>query len=242
VVATGEGWRNRFAERWGFPSGNITVIENGSELVHLLDRDQIQAFSKQSQSDLTNIVYVGAFEPWHGLSVLIGAISDAISRGVALRLVLVGTGSQEVVLKQMVRDLGITDQVVFTGSLSPVEFARHLANADIGVSPYCGRVEYSGLKLLDYKSAGLAIIASGKDGQPAVLNHGSTGWVVPPCDQAALCEAIMMFSTNVELRRRLGRQARMEAEEYHSWKHTAEQLEQLFMKLVADQATAKNAL
>ena len=59
-------------------------------------------------------------------------------------------------IELLVHELGIEEWVVFTGHLSAHQFASHLAGADIGVSPYCGRVEYSGLKLLDYKSAGLA--------------------------------------------------------------------------------------
>lgn len=242
VVATGEGWRQKYIERWNVSRESVTVIENGSEIVNLLSRDRLRAFSPFVSPNISTIIYVGAFEPWHGLSVLIGAVSDAISKGIALRLVLVGTGSQDIVIKQMVHDLGIRDHVVFTGSLSPVEFAPYLSNADIGVSPYCGRVEYSGLKLLDYKSAGLAVIASGKDGQPAVINHGSTGWVVPPCDKDALCEAIVMLSTDVNLRRRIGRQARLDSEKHHSWKFTAEQLEKLFMELVMDRPPPSYAL
>jgi len=49
----------------------------------------------------------------------------------------------------------------FTGALSPKQYAPKLAALDIGVAPYCGATEFAGLKSLDYKAAGLAIIASG---------------------------------------------------------------------------------
>ena len=60
---------------------------------------------------------------------------------------------------------------------------------------------------------------------------GSSGWVVPPCDKDALCDAIVRLANDANLRRRIGRQARADAEIHHGWKYTAEQLEQLFMKI-----------
>ena len=44
TVATGEGWRHRFIERWGVNPTTVSVIENGSEVVSLLQREQLRAF------------------------------------------------------------------------------------------------------------------------------------------------------------------------------------------------------
>ncbi|MEW6404809.1 MAG: glycosyltransferase, partial [Chloroflexota bacterium] len=92
-------------------------------------------------------------------------------------------------------------------------------------------VEFSGLKLLDYKAAGLAIIASGKEKQPEVINHGRTGWIVPPCDEGALSDAIIHFSKNPQLIREMGQRARLEAEQLHRWKNTVDDLEDLFKSI-----------
>ena len=78
------------------------------------------------------------------------------------------------------------DKIEFAGQLAPKQFATLLANSDIAVSPYCGWAEYSGLKIFDYKAAGLAIIASGEGDQPKTLQQGKTGMIVPPCDLTAL--------------------------------------------------------
>ena len=52
IVSTGEGWRQRFIEQWKVPSDRIDVIENGSELVHLLSREQLGVFQVASREDL----------------------------------------------------------------------------------------------------------------------------------------------------------------------------------------------
>ena len=115
-----------------------------------------------------------------------------------------------------------------SGYLDALQLANILAKADIGVSPYCGRKEYSGLKILDYKGAGLAIIASGENGQPSIIEHKRTGWIVTPCDANALRDAIVHLAREQDLRKSLGKAARLEAEQYHTWQHTARELERVF--------------
>jgi glycosyltransferase involved in cell wall biosynthesis len=93
-------------------------------------------------------------------------------------------------------------------------------------------MEYSGLKLFDYKSAGLAIIASGQNEQPTAISHGKTGIIVPPCDGNALRDAICRLASDPELRQNLGRAARIEAENLHGWDHTTALLDQTLNHVV----------
>jgi glycosyltransferase involved in cell wall biosynthesis len=150
-------------------SAKVTVVENGSEIVNMLNRERLSSFSTHhNPSEPVTVIYIGAFEPWHGITILIRAVAKAIAQRVLIRLVLVGAGTELDKIKQLVSELSLERWVALTGHLTAPDFARYLAEAEIGVSPYCGRVEYSGLKLFDYKAAGLATIASGENGQPAV--------------------------------------------------------------------------
>jgi glycosyltransferase involved in cell wall biosynthesis len=232
VVATGEGWRRRFIERWGVKPEKVVVVENGSDVVNLLNREQLSSFSDSRSSDepLT-LIYIGAFEPWHGLIILIKALAKAIAGGVRAQLILIGSGTEVNKIQELRDELRMGPYITLTGPLTTNQFVSYLAEADIGVSPYCGRVEYSGLKLLDYKAAGLAIIASGEGGNPSILEHGRNGWIVPPCDDEALCAAIIELAENVGLRKKMGQQARLEAENCHSWRHTAKELEGIFVQV-----------
>jgi glycosyltransferase involved in cell wall biosynthesis len=170
---------------------------------------------------------------------LIQALAKVLECGVQARLWMIGAGASMDEAKQLVSELKINDAVTFTGSLPATQFAPMIAQADIGLSPYCGWVEFSGMKIFDYKAAGLAIIASGKDGRPATIKHGQTGWIVPPCDVDALCEAIVHLCEHAELRRHMGQQARIEAENTHAWKHTAQRLDVVFRKLVEHQSEVR---
>jgi glycosyltransferase involved in cell wall biosynthesis len=229
VVATGDGHRRRFIEWWGVDSNRVVTVENGSDIANLLERQQLRAFQDTAGSDEpVTLAFVGAFEPWHGILILLPAFARLVAYNPHVRLVLIGSGTQQAQIVECIQQLGLQDHVELTGQLSIHQVAQRLAQADIGVAPYCGWMEFSGLKLFDYKSAGLATVASGQDGQPATLNHGQTGWIVPPCDEAALAEALIKLASDPALVRCIGRAARIEAEQQHTWRHTVEQLDRIF--------------
>ncbi len=231
VITTGDGWRQRFLERWPVDATQVTAVENGSEVVNLLQRNRLASFTPYEESQSIRLVYVGGFETWHGITNLLHALAGAVAQGANVALYLIGAGPEQETIERTIHELQLTEIVTLTGFLDIQGLSAYLAQSDIGLCPYCGRVEYSGLKLLDYKAAGLATIASGANGQPTVLHHGETGWIVPPCDIAALTAAIVHLSSDHELRRRIGQAARIEAEREHSWHHTAQRLETIFQRV-----------
>jgi len=230
VISTGAGWREQFITRWAYDPGRITTIENGTELVGRLSRDRLRSFRDDAGEERpVTLVYLGGFYPWHGVPVLLRALARSRSRGARVTLLMIGSGDGFAAARQQVEELQLEDCVRLAGHLTIEQCAPLLADADVGLSPYCGWPEFSGLKVLDYKAAGLPTIASGRDGHPPTLTDGQTGLIVPPCDEAALCDAIVRLSADRELRRRMGRAARMEAEALHGWERTAERIEQVFV-------------
>ncbi len=233
VVAAGEGWREKFLERWPVDPSHVSVAENGSSLLDLLAREELRAFQSLSNpGERVRVAFVGGFQPWQGIETLLRAFHKSLAQGVAAQLVVMGGGQHDMTesLVRLVRDLQLEQDVVFAGYLAPKALAAELAQSDIAVSPYCGRREFSGLKLLDYKSAGLPTIASGQNGEPAILQHGHTGLIIPPCNEECLAEALVHLYRNPDLRRRMGRSARLEAEVEHSWKRTAGEVEEVILR------------
>lgn len=228
VVATGEGWRRRAIDRWGVSPSEISVVENGSAIVGLLRRDQLRSFRPDDTDDEpVTLAYVGAFDPWQGLQVLLEAVARAVAHGADIRLSMFGSGGERSAVLQAIDGLGLGERVHLPGHLPVEELAAELSRSDIGVSAYHGRVEFSGLKLLDYKSAGLATIASGEGGEPVVIQDGHTGYVVRPGDAEGFCEAIMRLAADARVRKAMGRAARLEAEQFHTWARTATRLAEI---------------
>lgn len=235
AITTGEGWRTRHIERWQLNPQKVTSLQNGSELVTLLQREQLRAFQAEPPQPETplEIAYIGAFDPWHGLTVLIEAAARAKAKGAKVHLTVIGGGKEQAAIERTIVETNMQAEVHLTGYLKAPQFAPLLAKAEVGASPYCGRAEYTGLKMLDYKAAGLVTLTSGENGQPDIIRHGETGWIVPPCDVNALAEAIVTLYHAPERRRAMGQAARLEAEKLHSWQHVAEELELLFNRLIS---------
>jgi glycosyltransferase involved in cell wall biosynthesis len=228
VVATGNGWREQSIKRWKLDPDKTITVENGSSLLNLLDREDLNSFNPfRRRGEPVQVVYLGGFQPWQGLRILVEAFHRLVQEGVQLQLLLIGAGHGVEAIKQELTSRGLSDHVHLTGALSTEKFAPLLAGADIAVAPYCGWSEYAGLKLYDYKAAGLAIVASGENGEPACVDHERSGIIVPPCDVNAMELALSRLSLDAEFRVSLGRQARMEAERFHRWEHTAFKLEKV---------------
>ncbi len=231
VIASGEGWRRNFIARWDYDPVRVTTVENGTELVGMLARTQLRHFQEDAPPrDEVTLVYVGGFYAWHGLPVLLPALARALAGGLPARLLLIGAGDGLAGAQERVQALGLATAVTFLGHMTPDVYAPILAQADVGVSPYCGWPEFSGLKILDYKAAGLPTLASGQDGMPPTLGHEQTGLIVPPCDEDALYHALLRLGSDAGLRRRMGQQARREAETMHGWEHTAQRIAEILEK------------
>jgi glycosyltransferase involved in cell wall biosynthesis len=235
VISAGAGWREQFMRRWGTDPARITTIENGTALLGMLSRDQLRSFNAGPSPPTTTLVYLGGFYPWHGVPILLEALAAARANGAALRLLMIGSGEGYAEAQAMVSRLGLGEVVTFAGHRSPAEYAPMLAAADVGLSPYCGWPEFSGLKVLDYKAAGLPTIASGVNGHPPTLTDRVTGLIVPPCQVDPLTAAIVRLCADPSARVRMGQAARLEAEARHSWDRTAERIEQVFRDVLGRQ-------
>jgi glycosyltransferase involved in cell wall biosynthesis len=238
VISAGAGWREQFIRRWDLDASRITTIENGTALLGMLGREDLRSFNGAVDHDAVTFVYLGGFYPWHGVPVLLEALASLRAHGTPARLRMIGSGDGLAEAQALVARFGLEDAVRFEGHRKPAEYAPMLAASDVGVSPYCGWPEFSGLKVLDYKAAGLPTIASGERGHPPTLTDGVTGLIVPPCRVEPLAAAMARLAGDRAARVRMGQAARLEAETQHGWEHTAARIERVFHDVIGRPAAS----
>jgi glycosyltransferase involved in cell wall biosynthesis len=130
------------------------------------------------------VLFVGRLMPAKGVDVLLEALNQLPSSA-KFKMLVVGPGPLRAALEQQVPER-LRAQVSFLGARSDVPTL--LAAADLLVLP--SRWEGLPVILLEAMAARLPILATRVGGIPEVLEHGVSGWLVPPEDAPALAEGM----------------------------------------------------
>lgn len=120
------------------------------------------------------------------------------------RLVVIGEGKQQGWLATQVPDAKLT------GHLAEAGLSTALASLDVLVQPSgvetCGHLIRAGM------ASGVAVVAPATGGAADILRDGDTGLLHDPRSPAELRRAVAMLLADADLRERIGRAARAEAE------------------------------
>ena len=168
--------------------------------------------------------------PHKGYQHLIRALSLAKQQLPDLGCLIVGEGDPgyRAELARQTRDLGLGEQVVFTGFQPDVY--PYLAAMDLFVLSSVR--EAFGIALLEAMAMGRPIVATKVGGVPEVVEDGVTGLLVPPADPASLARAILTLAEAPDLRRTLGQAgARRVRERFHVAK-MARQIEAVYEEVL----------
>lgn len=210
--------------RRGLQEQRIEVIPNGVELERLEPGDPGERF------DEPTLLYLGRLKRYKRVDLPIRAVAELRRQGVAVRLVVAGTGDHGQVLQELARELGVEDAVEFRGFVPEEEKVRLFRRSWVHVltSPKEGW----GITNLEAAACGTPTVASDSPGLRDSVVDGETGFLVPHGDVDALARRIEELIREAELRGRLGRQAREFAQRF-TWDSAADRTE-AFLRTVVD--------
>ncbi|MCK4810118.1 MAG: glycosyltransferase family 4 protein [Candidatus Omnitrophica bacterium] len=183
----------------GVSESKIMVIYNGVNL------DKFQ--SKKTMAEIfpnLNIVNrlffittVSMLIPAKGLEYLIRAIPMVTKYAPEVMFIVVGEGYFQKNLTELVDELGVQENIYFTGRRSDVP--EILCASDFLVHP--SLKEALPYTILEVMAAGKAVVASAVGGIPELVKHGTNGVLVPAGDHVALGDAIksLLNSKNLSL-------------------------------------------
>lgn len=133
--------------------------------------------------------------PEKGLEYLIRAIPRVVSEIESLKVLIVGGGPLTESLKELAVQLNVRKHIVFCGVRNDIE--KVVAVSEFTVLPSI--TEGLGLVILESLAGGKPVVASNVGGVPEVVVDGQTGFLVPPRDEQALAEKIVLLFSDVEL-------------------------------------------
>ena len=208
----------------GAPPAKITSVPNGVD-IHTFD-PRISGDRIKKKFGLTGKIIIGFsgnFAPWHGLNFLADTINIIAKSNnyKTLVLLLIGTPGSIMAMPEFPNDI-----TIITGHIPHVEMPEYLAAIDIFVAPYpkITPFYFSPLKIFEAMSMGKPVIASDQGQICELITDRVNGLLYPPEDQSEFVRKIELLVNNVELRNKLGQNARKTIEKNFTWKDNAQRM------------------
>ncbi len=154
-----------------------------------------------------HVAAVGRLVGYKGFDVLVRAM-----RGVDAQATIVGEGPLLADLRQLAKELGVSDRVRFAGRLDRSEIKTILHSAHVLAFPSVTEAEAFGITQIEAMAAGLPIVNTQLPTTvPLVARHDKEALTVPPNDPLALSQALNHLLSEPALAARLGEAARERA-------------------------------
>ncbi len=163
------------------------------------------------------------------LDVLIRAAALLHGDFPELRVLIPGVGPNAPELHALAAGLGVAGSIRFLGTRTDIP--ELLAALDVAVNS--SDYEGSPLSVMEFMSAGKAIVATRVGGVPDLLEGGVHGLLVEPGDPAALAGALRRLLGDPDLRRRLGQAARERQQREFTLEAMVDRVEALYEDLFA---------
>jgi glycosyltransferase involved in cell wall biosynthesis len=166
------------------------------------------------------IAFCGSFRPWHGMDDLLEAFRIVVAEHVpGARLVCVGDGPLRRDFERNAREAGLADRVHVTGLVPQHEVPRWLREASVAVAPY-PRIEgfyFSPLKIYEFLSMGLPVVAADTGEIPSLLGDGERGLLYEPGQPRELARALAQLLADAPRAQRMGRRGRRWVLDHATW-------------------------
>ncbi|MEM6834482.1 MAG: glycosyltransferase, partial [Pseudomonadota bacterium] len=150
----------------------------------------------------TVLGFTGFVRDWHGLDRVLPLLKDRPDTA----LLIVGDGPARQDLEAQAANLGVKDQLQFTGFVEREEIPEYVAAFDVALQPDV--VPYaSPLKLFDYLGLAKPVVAPDTANIREVLDHGENAILFDAADPQAFARATGELLDDAKAQEALGRAA-----------------------------------
>jgi N-acetyl-alpha-D-glucosaminyl L-malate synthase BshA len=155
-------------------------------------------------------------------------VFDLLRRDVPSKLLFVGEGPERLFVKQLVKELGLSEHVHFLGEQDYLE--NVLSCVDLLLGP--SEQESFCLVALEAMNCGVPVVGTAVGGLPEVVTHGETGFLFPVGEIRAMADAAIDLLSNPEKHRHFASAARTRAAAEFDSKKIIPQYEALYERLL----------
>lgn len=240
VITIGEALRNELQARVGH---DVAVTPNGvdPELFRPGQAEQDWKRVWNPRGDQV-IAYVGSFQPYEGLDVLLKAMRLITAKRTGVRLLVAGDGPERKALESFVDEEGLRDRVTFAGHLPHSRVKEIYSVADLLVYPRIATLTTqltTPLKPLEALSMQKAVLASDLPAIRELVSNMETGVLFEPGNPTDLMEKALRLLDDPSLRIRLGGEGRARIVRERQWSASVARYEPIYRRLLLGRAGAR---
>ena len=169
----------------------------------------------------------------YDIESLVKSIPIVLKKVPEAKFVIAGRGSQETVLKQLAKSLGVSDSVRFVGWIPSDEYPQYLASADIYV---CTSLSDGGLAISTKEAMAcrLPVVITNLEVNTEWIKDGENGFVVPLQDPESLAEKIIYLIEHEDIRMKFGELGRKMVKERFEYDKELKKVENLYEQLIRE--------
>jgi glycogen(starch) synthase len=222
--------------RWAFglPADKLVMVPNGvnSELYDQPAKESLNQFrSKFALPHEKIVLFVGRLVYEKGVHVLVNSVKKVLATTNA-KFIIVGNGYMRDQLANLVRGMGLTQKVIFTGFVDDDTLRKLQMCADVSVVP--SLFEPFGIVALEAMAAGSPVVVSDTGGLAEIVDHDINGVKVYPDNPDSLAWGITRVLSDEAYANKLRTNARKKVLEKYNWNKIAQRTETLYETVLSE--------
>jgi glycosyltransferase involved in cell wall biosynthesis len=182
---------------------SVTLLHNAID-THLFSPSSIKI---KEELVLTTI---GSLVDKKGHELAIETVAELKIRGIDVKLNILGDGVNKSKLETLIQTLELSDNILMRGNVDHPESYLHNSTLYLHTASY----EPFGLVLLEAMACGLPVVCTDGGGNRDLIEEGINGFMVWERDPKRLADKIELLLTDSALRKQMGENARVFAQQF----------------------------
>ena len=213
--------------------GKVVLVPNTVRREFYQQYELKEEILERFQKDFV-LLYIGDTAIRRGLLTAIEALPRLRKRIMNIKLVIVGKSTEDSILKNRVKELGLLDVVSFEGWQDPSTFASYIISSSICLSPLLRSVQHDAAyanKVFQYMSLGRPVLVSDALAQRKLVEKQKAGLVHKEKDASNFAAKVIQLYEDESLRETLGAAGRRFVEKEFCWELVSENLCNIYKEM-----------
>lgn len=219
---------------FGLPTDKLIMVPNGvnTEVYEKTENYDLTQFRiKFALPEERIVLFVGRLVFEKGVHVFVNAVPKVLEK-INAKFIIVGNGYMKDQLAEIVKGMGLTHKVLFTGFVDDETLRKLQRCADVSVVP--SLFEPFGIVALEAMAAKSPVVVSDTGGLSEIVNHDVDGVKVYTGNPESLAWGITRVLTDQPYANRLRTNAHKKIREKYNWDKIAQQTKGIYETVLTE--------